>query len=247
VTIVNQTFAMHFFGSVQAALGRTVYNSGKADPKTAVLIVGVAADQLHESIRSAVDPTMFSPVLQDEAPGALQFYVRTTLPPDAAMPTVRRAVQQLDPKLALDGLRTMEQQIDDNLSNERMIVLLAISFGALATLLAGIGLYGVLSYVTAQRTREIGVRIALGSTRAAISGIVLADVLKLAGISIAVALPLALGLTRLLRSQLFGVSSSDPLTFAIVTVLVAIVAIISALVPAHRAANVDPIEALRTE
>jgi ABC-type antimicrobial peptide transport system permease subunit len=163
------------------------------------------------------------------------------------MPTVRRAVQQLDPKLALDGLRTMEQQIDDNLSNERMIVLLAISFGALATLLAGIGLYGVLSYVTAQRTREIGVRIALGSTRAAISGIVLADVLKLAGISIAVALPLALGLTRLLRSQLFGVSSSDPLTFAIVTVLVAIVAIISALVPAHRAANVDPIEALRTE
>jgi ABC-type antimicrobial peptide transport system permease subunit len=156
-------------------------------------------------------------------------------------------VQQLDPKLALDGLRTMEQQIDDNLSNERMIVLLAISFGALATLLAGIGLYGVLSYVTAQRTREIGVRIALGSTRAAISGIVLADVLKLAGISIAVALPLALGLTRLLRSQLFGVSSSDPLTFAIVTVLVAIVAIISALVPAHRAANVDPIEALRTE
>jgi ABC-type antimicrobial peptide transport system permease subunit len=163
------------------------------------------------------------------------------------MPAIRRAMQQLDSKLVIDGLRTMEQQIDFDLSNERMIVLLAISFGILATLLAGIGLYGVLAYVTAQRTREIGVRIALGSSRAAISRIVLADVLKLAGISIAVAVPMALGLARLLKSQLFGVSASDPFTFVCVTFLVAVVAVVSALVPAHRAANVDPIQALRTE
>ncbi len=246
VIIVNETFAKHYFGSAQAAIGRKVNKVSRVNA-SGVEIVGVAADTLHQSVRSDVLPTLFRPVLQNERPGAMQFYVRTALAPEAMLPTVRRAMQQLDAKLALDGLRTMEQQIDFNLSNERMIVLLAISFGALATLLAGVGLYGVLAYVTAQRTREIGVRIALGSSRAAISGIVLADVLKLAGISIAVSVPLALGLARLLKSQLFGVSSSDPLTSLCVAVLVAIVAVVSALVPAHRAANVDPIEALRTE
>jgi putative ABC transport system permease protein len=144
-------------------------------------------------------------------------------------------------------VRTLDEQIDINLANDRLTELLAISFGLLATLLAGIGLYGVLAYVTAQRTREIGVRIALGSSRAAISGMVLSDVLKLAGLSIAVAIPVALGLARLLKSQLFGVSASDPMTFLSVTILVACVAVVSALLPARRAANVDPIEALRTE
>jgi len=246
VIIVNETFAKHYFGSAQAALGRRVNKVGRVNAN-GVEIVGVAADTLHKGIRSGVDPTLFRPVLQNERPGAMQFYVRTSLAPEAMMPAVRGAMQQLDSKLALDGLRTMGQQIDFNLSNERMIVLLAISFGVLATLLAGIGLYGVLAYVTAQRTREIGVRIALGSSRAAISGIVLSDVLKLAGISIVFAVPLALGLARMLRSQLFGVSASDPITFVAVIVLVTLVAIASALVPAHRAANVDPIEALRTE
>ena len=247
VTIVNETFAKHFFGSAQAALGRTVNNSGGTDTKENMQVVGVVTDARHRGIREDIEPTLFRPVLQNDAPGSLQFYIRTRALPGVAMPTIRRAMQQLDPKLALDGLRTMDQQIDDNLSNERMIVLLAVSFGVLATLLAGIGIYGVLAYVTAQRTREIGVRIALGSTRLAISRIVLTDVLKLAGISLLFAAPCALGLARLLKSQLFGVSSADPITFLVVTLLVAMVAIISALVPAHRAATVDPIEALRTE
>jgi predicted permease len=245
VIIVNESFAKHYFGSARAALGRRVNKVGAKN--VGAEIVGVSADALHRSVRGGVDPTLFRPVLQDESPSALQFYVRTSLAPEAMLPAVRGAMQQLDSKLALDGLRTMNQQIDFNLLNERLILLLAVSFGVLATLLAGIGLYGVLAYVTAQRTREIGVRIALGSSRAAISGIVLSDVLKLAGISIAVAVPVALGLARLLKSQLFGVSSSDPVTFLCVTFLVAIVAVVSALVPAHRAANVDPIEALRTE
>ena len=246
VIIVNETFAKHYFGSAQAALGRKINKVSRVN-KNGVEIVGVAADSLHESVRSRVDPTLFRPVLQNERPGAMQFYVRTSLAPDSMMPTVRRAMEQLDAKLVLDGLRTMEQQIDFNLSNERMVVLLAISFGALATLLAGVGLYGVLAYVTAQRTREIGVRIALGSSRTAVSAIVISDVLKLAGISIVVTVPVALGLTRLLRSQLYGVSPFDPITFVTVIIVVALVAIGSALLPAHRAANVDPIQALRTE
>jgi ABC-type antimicrobial peptide transport system permease subunit len=141
----------------------------------------------------------------------------------------------------------MDAQIDDSLANDRMVALLAVAFGALATVLAGVGLYGVLAYSTAQRTREIGVRIALGSSRAAIARLVLADVLLLAGIGMAVALPCALGLSRLLRSQLYGVSPADPVALASAALLVAAVAVVAALIPARRAALVNPIEALRSE
>jgi ABC-type antimicrobial peptide transport system permease subunit len=163
---------------------------------------------------------------------------------------VRRTMQQLDPTLALDSLRTMDAQIDDDLSNDRMVALLAIAFGLLATLLAGVGIYGVLAYSTAQRTREIGIRMALGSTRLAISRIVLADVLALASVGILIALPVAFALTRMLRSELFGISPSDPFTIAfavLLIALVALIALIAALIPARRAAAINPTEALRTE
>jgi putative ABC transport system permease protein len=156
-------------------------------------------------------------------------------------------MQQFDSKLALYKLGTMDEQIEDDLSNDNLVLLLAIAFGALAAFLAGVGLYGVLAYSTAQRTREIGIRIALGSSRLAISRIVLADVLVLAGIGIAVALPAAFGLSHLVRSQLFGVSPADPISLITAVLLVAAVAIIAALVPARRAASVDPTTALRTE
>ena len=154
---------------------------------------------------------------------------------------------QLDPALALVALRTMDDQIDDSLSNERMISLLATSFGLLATLLAGVGLYGVLAFTTAGRTREIGIRIALGSSRLAVSRLVLADVLTLAALGITVALPVAFGLGRLLRAQLFGVSPADPLTLTVAILIIAATAVAAALIPARRAAAVDPTVALRTE
>ena len=247
VVIVNESFAKHFCGNARDCVGRMMASGGGKDVKLTTEIVGVVRDTKHAGIRDAAPPAYFRPLRQDENPAQLYLYVRTYTEPLQALAMVRGAMQQLDPALTLKSLRTMETQIDENLSDERMVSLLAVSFGVLATLLAGIGLYGVLAYVTAQRTREIGVRIALGSSRAAISGIVLSDVLKLTGISVVFAVPAALGLARLLRSQLFGVSAFDPITFAAVVVLVAMVAIVSALVPAHRAASVDPIEALRTE
>jgi len=128
-----------------------------------------------------------------------------------------------------------------------MVTLLAVSFGLLATLLAGIGLYGVLAYSTAQRTREIGIRIALGSTRSAVARMVLADVLRLTGIGVLLALPLGFGLSRLLRSQLFGVSPVDPLTIVEAVMSIAVVAFVAAVIPARRAATIDPTEALRAE
>jgi putative ABC transport system permease protein len=135
----------------------------------------------------------------------------------------------------------------NSLANERLIALLSVSFGLLAMLLAAIGLYGVLAYATAQRTREIGIRMALGARRNAVMRLVLADVVWLAGLSIAVTLPIAFLLSRTLRSQLYGVSPTDPLVIACGVLLVTAVVILSALLPAARAAHVEPMQALRTE
>ncbi len=247
VAIVNETFAKHFCGSAQACLGRQIASGAGNHLKFNTEIVGVARDTKHEGIRQGVNPTLFRPLRQSSNPERLFLYLRTSADPAQFLSTVRRAMQQIDPALPPADLRTMEAQIDDSLSSERMIALLAVSFGILATLLAGVGLYGVLAYSTAQLTREIGIRIALGSSRLAVSRIVVADVLRLAGIGIALALPVAFGLSRLLRSELFGVSPADPVTLLCVVLLIALVALAAALLPAHRAASVSPTEALRTE
>jgi putative ABC transport system permease protein len=160
---------------------------------------------------------------------------------------VRQTMKQVDPGLGVDAMRTMDDQIETTLSNERMIELLAISFGLLATMLAGVGLYGVLAYSTAQRTREIGIRIALGSSRLGVSRLVLMDVLRLAGIGVVVAIPCSIALGRFLRSQLFGVSAADPFTLGGVVLLISAVALVAAIVPARRASSVDPNTALRNE
>jgi ABC-type antimicrobial peptide transport system permease subunit len=136
---------------------------------------------------------------------------------------------------------------DDSFYFSCVIAILATSFGLLATLMAAVGLYGVLAYSTAQRTREIGIRMALGAARGSVMRMVLVEVLWLAGLSIAVALPVSLLLTHAVRSQLFGISSGDPLTLAVVTLLVASVALASSVLPARRAAKTDPIVALRYE
>jgi predicted permease len=247
VTIVNETFANHYCGGPRNCIGRMAGMDGPSGTKVNVEIVGVVRDTLHKNVRDKADPTVFRPMKQNPSPSLLYLYVHTFTDPAQALTDVRRSMQQLDPALALIDLRTMQGQIDDDLANERLVSLLAVSFGLLATLLAGVGIYGVLAYSTAQRTREIGIRIALGSTRLGVSRIVLSDVLRLAGIGIVVAVPVAIGLSRLLRTQLFGVSSTDPLTIVSVVLVIAAVALIAALIPAGRAASINPTEALRTE
>jgi ABC-type antimicrobial peptide transport system permease subunit len=156
-------------------------------------------------------------------------------------------MQNLDSRLALSSFGTMQEQIDNNLSIERMIAMLASSFAMLAVFMAAVGLFGVLAYTTAQRTREIGIRIALGATRATVMRMVLTEVLWLAGIGIAAGLPTSLLLTSTIRSQLFGISNNDPITLCVVVFLVSALALISAALPARRAAKVDPMVALRYE
>ena len=147
-------------------------------------IIGVVGDTKHHGVRAPVRRTAYRALFQSTQPNFITYVVRTWQPPHAAENTIRAAMQQLDSKLALGQMRTMDEMIADDLSSERIIALLAVSFGVLAMLLAAIGLYGVLAYSTAQRTREIGIRMAMGAQRISVVRMVLADVLWLAGISV---------------------------------------------------------------
>ena len=191
--------------------------------------------------------TAYRPFVQAEKPAALTFYVRTWQPQESAAASIRSAVANVDSKLIVHDLTTLTTQIDDTLSNERTIALLASAFGILATLLAGLGLYGILAYSTAQRTREIGIRMALGAQRWTVVRLILREILVLAGIAIAVTIPISIVATRALRSQLFHVSSTDVMVYAVAITIVVFVAALAGLIPARRAASVDPMRALRTE
>jgi putative ABC transport system permease protein len=247
VAIVNAKFARRYFGEPRNAVGHFIGRGGGSKAKIDTEIIAVVRDSKHSGIRDAVRETVYTPYYQNEQPNYMQFYVRTWQAPETAEAAVRAALQQTDSKLVIDTLRTMDEQIADNISSERLVTMLAVSFGLLATLLAAIGLYGVLAYATEQRTREIGIRMALGAQRLTVVRLVLADVLWLAGVSIVVTLPVAILLSRALRSQLYNVSPTDPLVLAGGTLLVAFVAVIAALLPARRAASVEPMKALRTE
>jgi ABC-type antimicrobial peptide transport system permease subunit len=174
-------------------------------------------------------------------------YLRTAAPPQTIESSVRQTMHQLDPSLVVDNLRTMESQIDHSSSDERALAFLAIGFASLALVLAAVGLYGVLAYSTEQRTREIGVRLALGSPRSVIVLLIVREMALIAGIAAAIALPAVVGLARLFQSQLFGVTTFDPLTLLVAVILTIVMLSIAAALPARRAAAVEPIQALRTE
>lgn len=163
------------------------------------------------------------------------------------MTSVRAALHQLDPKLVLDGFRPMNEQIDTQLSTEKLVTFLATAFGVLATLLCAIGLYGVLAFSASQRTREIGIRMAVGADRGAVIRMMLAEVGKLLLISLVLAVPLALACARLLSSQLFGISHYDPITLLGVIGIIAAVVLAASFLPMRRAAAVEPMKALRYE
>ncbi len=246
VVVVNSRFARAHFGTPQNAIGKLLQH-GNTQGKSDIQIVGVVGDSKHVDMRTDVVETLYRAVSQFPDQGFLQYYVRTWQSPAGVQADIRNAMHQVDSKLVVDSLRTMDEQISQSTSNDQLITMLAVCFGLLATLMAAIGLYGVLAYSTAQRTHEIGIRMALGAGRRAVVQLVLADVLWLAGISIAVTVPVSMLLARILRSQLYNVSATDPLVMGSAIALVILVVAGAAMLPARRAASVEPMKALRME
>jgi len=245
VAIVNESFVRHYFASLGAAVGQHVNRPNH--PGSDAIIVGVVRDVKHESVRDPATATCYIPFAQGDRPTGLRYYVRTWQAPDAAANSIRAAIANLDSKLIVSDMSTMTQEIDDSILHERTIALLATAFGMLATVLAGIGLYGILAYSIAQRTREIGIRMALGARRSGVIALIVRETIALAGGAVLVTVPLTMLAARAVRSQLFGVSVADPVVYGAGILAIGLVAAMAGLIPATRAASVNPVEALRTE
>lgn len=247
VAVVNQDFAVHYFGSAQNAIGRMVAQGSGPDVKLDTTIVGVVGNIKHQNLRTDMGQAVYRPYLQQDHPGGLELYVRTTQPPELAESSIRQAIHQLDPTLVVNGLRTMDEQIDISTSDSRALAFLAVGFSLLAMILAAVGFYGVLAYSIQQRTREIGVRLALGAQRSRVIALVVSEMALIAAVATAIALPSVVPLARLFGSQLYGVTPFDPLALACAVLLTAFMVILAAIVPARRAASIEPMQALRTE
>ncbi len=246
VCIVNEKFARKYFKDGNA-LGRHVGMGGDPGTKLDIEIVGVVRDTKYEGMRDEVPLEVYRPYHQMEFALGMYAYVRTARDPEQVFSSVRRVVNNLDPNLPVFGMKTLEKQMDESLVTERLVATLSTGFGFLATLLAAVGLYGVLAYMVAQRTREIGVRMALGAASADVVWLVMKEVCILAGIGIAIGLPAAYALTRFVKSQLYGIEPNDAFTIAAAVIGIAGVAMLSGYLPARRATLVDPMRALRWE
>lgn len=244
--IINESFAKKFFKG-RNPLGLHLGFGSDPGTKTDMEIIAVVKDIKYTSLRDEIPVQAYVPYLANPDVGGMTVYVRTTLEPQKVMDTVRRKVGNLDSNIPVYAMRTTQEQIDLSLRTERLVASLSAVFGALATLLAVIGLYGVMAYTVARRTREIGIRMALGAEQGNVIWMVMKEVLTLVGAGIFIGVPLAIGLSRLIKSQLFGMAPHDPFTLAVATLSLAIVACLAGFIPALRASRVHPTQALRYE
>jgi len=243
VAIVNQRFAKHFFPK-ESAIGKRLGQGTRPGTKLTVEIIGVVADSLYEGPREGVHRQVFWPA---SGGGSAVFYVRTRTASAATSDLIRRSVRELDASMPVYGIKTVESQLDETLLTDRLVATLSAAFGLLATLLASIGLYGVMAFVVARRRKELGIRIALGAPRGRVQWTVMREVLWLLGIGLVVGVPLALALGGYLSSELYGIQPRDP-AIAVYTVgLLSLVSLVAGFIPARRAGLVDPIRALRHE
>jgi putative ABC transport system permease protein len=246
VAIVNESYAKHYFGD-RSPIGRHIGFGMNPGTKTPIEIVGVVKDAKYTGVRDDIPRQVFFAFMENDNAGGAVMYVRTTNQPDAAFGAIRQVARQLDTNIPIYNLRTLDHQIDQSLLNDRLVATLSTAFGVLATLLAVIGLYGVMAYTVARRTREIGVRMALGAVQGDVVWLVMREVLVLVGGGIVLGLVAAWGLGRLISSQLYGVTASDPVTIAGAAGLLLVVALLAGYLPARRATRVNPVLALRYE
>jgi predicted permease len=244
VAIVNETFAKKFNMGTDV-VGKFMSNQGGGADSLNIQIIGFAKDAKYSSVKNEIPPLFFLPWHQDGNVGSLSFYVRTALPPEQMVQQIGPLLKKIDPNLPIEELRTMPQQIKENVFLDRMISILSACFALLATLLAGVGLYGVLAYTVAQRTREIGVRMALGADGGKVRAMVLKQVLGMMAIGAVIGVLAALGAGRAVRSLLYGMQGHDPVVFALSLVVLSGVALTAGYLPARRASKVEPIKALK--
>jgi predicted permease len=243
VAIVNRRFAEHFFKGT-SAVGKHIGWGGGPDMKLSIEIIGVVADSLYEGPREGVRRQVFIPKW---GRNSAAFYVRTSTASASAYSVIRSEVKQLDSSMPVYQMKTLEAQLDETLLTDRLIALLSAGFGLLATVLASIGLYGVMAFVVARRKKELGIRLALGAQPGMVIWMVMREVLLLLTIGLAVGIPAAMWLGQLVSSQLYGIQPHDPLIAGSTMLLLTIVSAAAGLIPAHRASRIDPILALRYE
>ena len=246
VAIVNEKFARHYFGD-GPAVGRHIGLGGDPGTQTNIEIIGVVGDTRYQTMRQNPPRQVYFPYLQNDWAAGMTAYVRTEIGSAQMFPVLRALVRKLNPDLPVYLMKTEEHQRDDSLAVEKLAASLAGAFGVLATVLAGVGLYGVMGFWVARRTREIGIRMALGAVRANVIWLVMREVLLLAGAGVLIGLPAALAVTRLVTSQLYGITPTDPSTLVWATVGVGVIAALSGYVPARRATQVDPVAAIRCD
>ena len=242
VAIINEKMAKYFFGAANP-IGKRIGLSGVPD----VAIVGVARDAKYISLREPMRRHFYTPIMQEKNLLDLVLQVRTSTDPDAMTNVVRNQIRELDPHLPLYNVKTLAAEIDQSLIQERLVTWLTTSFAVLTTLLVVIGLYGVLTFSVARRTREIGIRIALGAQRRDVLKLIMAHGMVVVFAGIGIGLALSIGGMRLIGSLLFGVAPTNRMTFTLAAAGLALVALPACFIPARRATKVNPLVALRYE
>ena len=244
--LINETFAKRYFAG-RSPVGLHVGMGGNPGTKTDIEIVGVVKDTRYESMRDEVPDELYRSYRQMDFVQGMTVYARAQGDPKAIFASMRQTVNEIDSNVPVYRMRTLEQQLDKSLMSERLLASLSSVFGLLATLLAAVGLYGVMAYMVVRRTREIGIRVALGASRGSVVWLVMREVLVLSLIGVAIGGAGAYAATRLVQKELFGILPTDALTMALSALGIATVAIVSGYLPARRATAIDPMLALRWE
>ena len=246
VAVVNEVFAQKFGLNGPEAVGKWMSTNDMSD-ELDIQIIGLIGDAKYSQVKQETPPLFFLPYRQRESIGAISFYLRTGTDPGVVMRAIPSVIHSLDANLPVEELKTLDQQVRESIFLDRLISSLSASFAILATLLAAIGLYGVLAYTVTQRTREIGLRMALGANSQRVRRMVLWQVGKMTIVGGIVGIGAGLGLGRAARSLLYGHEGTDPLVIGIVAMLLTLVALGAGYIPAFKASKVDPMGALRYE
>jgi predicted permease len=249
VAIINETLGRKYFaGRNPVGLHIGLVDDRTATPDTPNLeVIGVVKDLKYKNLRDPAPPQAYFPYWHDEKARFMTYYLRTSVDPQQLAQAVREQVRRLDPNIPVVDLRTVDEQIGLSLKTERLVASLSGAFGALATALAVIGLYGVMAYTVARRRREIGIRVALGALQSDVLWMVMQQVVVLSGAGLAVGALLAFALSSLIRSQLYGLQPHDPFTYVSAALVLAAAACAAGFIPSWRASRVDPMHALRYE